>query len=103
MKKFTVSFKRKAVYEEEGYITIEAANVSAAKRIATEILEEGKDPCDYEGDVTDAYFVASEEPPQIDANVEIIEVEKDDFIDEWEDETEEDDDYYDDEDDEFMD
>ena len=85
MKKFSVSFKRKAVYEEEGYITVEATSASAAKRIALEILDEGKDPCDYEGDVTDMWFDDTEDAPQIDANVQITEVEKADFIDDEDD------------------
>lgn len=100
MKKFTVSFKRKAVYEEEGYITVEATSASAAKRIALEILDEGKDPCDYEGDVTDMYFVP--DSPLPDSEAEIISVEKDDFLDE-NDRDEEFDDEYEEFDDEFID
>ena len=103
MKKFTVSFKRKAVYEEDGYITVEASSASAAKRIAIEMLEDGKDPCDYEGDVSDIIFV--QDSPLPEPEVEITSVDKDDIADDYEvSEYDDGDDYYeDDEYDDFVD
>ena len=105
MKKFNVSFKRKAVYEETGFITVEASSVSAAKKYALEILEDGKDPCEYDGDVTDFVFV--EDSPLPEPEVEIIEVDKDDISDDYDgmfDEEYEDDSYESDyEDDDFID
>ena len=103
MKKFIVSFTRKAVYIEDGYLTVEASNASAAKRIATEILEDGKNPCDYDGDVTDISFDDTDKAPQIDADVKITEVEKDDFIDDEEGYNSYEDEDEDEDEDEFID
>ena len=83
MKKFTVSFKRKAIYTEEGYVTVEASNASDAKQIALEYLEEGNDPCNLDGNVSEIWFVEDSPLPEPDVN--ILSVEKDDFIDGYDD------------------
>lgn len=82
MKRYNVSFKRKAVYNEEGYLVVEASNISSAKKIAIEMLENGCNPGDYDGDVTDIEFIDDTLLP--DSEVELLDVEQDDFMSEYE-------------------
>lgn len=96
-KKYTVEFTRNAVYQEKGYIIIEASTKAEARQLAKEALENGEDAMDYEGDVSDLDFVNE----QLDDNhTRINSVEVDDFIED--DGAEEEEDYsdYDDEEEE---
>jgi len=97
-KKYTVEFTRNAVYQERGYIIIEASTKAEARQLAKEALENGEDVMDYEGDVSDLDFVNE----QLDDNhTRIDNIEVDDFIED--DGAEEEEDYsdYDEEEEEY--
>lgn len=77
-KKYTIEFTRNAVYQETGYVLIDASSKAEAREIAKEMLENGGDVMDYEGDVSDLDFVPEQllESPQ----VKIHSIEVDDII-----------------------
>lgn len=59
-KKYTVEFTRNAIYQEKGYIIIEASTKAEARQLAKEALENGEDAMNYEGDVSDIDFVCDQ-------------------------------------------
>ena len=88
MKLYTVDFNRKACYMEKGYITVEANNIKDAKRIALEILENGGDVMDHDGDVDDLTFIEDcplDEPEVNINNVEVADMIDGDYEDEYND------------------
>lgn len=77
-KKYTVEFTRNAVYQEKGYIIIEASTKAEAHQLAKEVLENGEDAMDYEGDVSDLDFVGDQFLDDNHTHIDSVEV--DDFI-----------------------
>lgn len=97
-KKYTVEFTRNAVYQEKGYIIIEASTKAEARQLAKEALENGEDAMDYEGDVSDLDFVNDQFLDDNHTHIDSVEV--DDFIEDDGDEEVEDFSDYDDEEEE---
>ena len=71
---YTIYFTRNAIYEESGYINIGADNAEEAKVKASELLRNGADACDYDGDIFDFEFV--KDAPISNSNVVISDVEE---------------------------
>lgn len=95
-KKYTIEFTRNVVYQETGYMLIDASSKAEAREIAKEILENGGDIMDYEGDVSDLDFVP--EQPLESPQVKIHSIEVDDIISSDDEPDEEYDEYEDEED-----
>ena len=77
-KKYTVEFTRNVVYQEKGYIIIEASTKAEARQLAKEALENGEDVMDYEGDVSDIDFVCDQFLDDNHTHIDSIEI--DDFV-----------------------
>lgn len=95
-KKYTIEFTRNAVYQETGYMLIDASSKAEAREIAKEVLENGGGIMDYEGDVSDLDFVP--EQPLESPQVKIHSIEVDDIV-SGDDESDEEYDEYEDEED----